>query len=170
MPSWRMVDLPRCYDLVRTDKRLGDDEASRHLPGNFDLGLVPRPVRPRRHNGGGVVVGQRRAEAVRRPHVQTQDCHQPRGARDGRTRRPRRAGPGLAAAGRPDGRSAGGRLYPPPARAARDRRPQPDWAAVHRELRRSGVTLQVLWEEHRAVQPPTVTATAVMLRPDLCCR
>jgi transposase len=29
------------------------------------------------------------------------------------------------------------------------RRPQPDWAAVHRELRRSGVTLQLLWEEHR---------------------
>src|SRR5438445_13736821 len=31
------------------------------------------------------------------------------------------------------------RLYPPPAVAARDRRPQPDWAAVHRELRRAGV-------------------------------
>jgi transposase len=45
------------------------------------------------------------------------------------------------------------RLYPPPAMAARDRRPQPDWAAVHRELRRPGVTLQLLWEEHRAAHP-----------------
>jgi transposase len=33
------------------------------------------------------------------------------------------------------------------------RRPQPDWRAIHRELRRPGVTLQPLWEEHRAVHP-----------------
>ena len=45
------------------------------------------------------------------------------------------------------------RLFPPPAVAAKDRRPQPDWAAIHRELRRPGVTLQLLWEEHRAVHP-----------------
>jgi transposase len=44
-------------------------------------------------------------------------------------------------------------LYPPPGVAAKDRRPQPDWAVVHRELRRPGVTLQLLWEEHRAVRP-----------------
>jgi transposase len=44
------------------------------------------------------------------------------------------------------------RLYPP-AVAAKDRRPQPDWAVVHRELRRPGVTLQLLWEEHRAIHP-----------------
>src|SRR6185312_11954375 len=37
--------------------------------------------------------------------------------------------------------------------AARNRRPQPDWTAVHRELRRPGVTLQLLWEEHRAAHP-----------------
>jgi transposase len=42
------------------------------------------------------------------------------------------------------------RLYPPPMVASKDRRPQPDWAVVHRELRRPGVTLQLLWEEHRA--------------------
>ena len=41
------------------------------------------------------------------------------------------------------------RLYPLPT-AAKDRRPRPDWAAIHRELRRPGVTLQLLWEEHRA--------------------
>src|SRR5215475_2407089 len=45
------------------------------------------------------------------------------------------------------------RLFPPPALAAKDRRPQPDWAALHRELRRPGVTLQLLWEEHRAIHP-----------------
>ena len=45
------------------------------------------------------------------------------------------------------------RLFPPPAVTAKARRPQPDWAAVHRELRRPGVTLQLLWEEHRAVHP-----------------
>lgn len=45
------------------------------------------------------------------------------------------------------------RLFPPPSLAAKDRRPQPNWAAIHRELRRPGVTLQLLWEEHRAVHP-----------------
>ena len=45
------------------------------------------------------------------------------------------------------------RLFPPPVVAAKDRRPQPDCAAIHRELRRPGVTLQLLWEEHRARHP-----------------
>jgi transposase len=45
------------------------------------------------------------------------------------------------------------RLYPPPMVTAADRRPRPNWAVVHRELRRPGVTLQLLWEEHRAVHP-----------------
>src|SRR4029077_6032906 len=44
-------------------------------------------------------------------------------------------------------------LFPPPAVAAKDRRPQPDWAAIHRELRRPGGTLQLVWEEPRAVHP-----------------
>jgi transposase len=44
-------------------------------------------------------------------------------------------------------------LYPRPATAARDRGPPPDWPAIHRELRRAGVTLQLLWEEHRAAHP-----------------
>ena len=44
------------------------------------------------------------------------------------------------------------RLYPLPP-VAKDRRPRPDWAAIHRELRRPGVTLQLLWEEHRALHP-----------------
>jgi transposase len=43
-------------------------------------------------------------------------------------------------------------LYPSEA-AVEKPRPQPDWAAVHLELKRPGVTLQLLWEEHRAVHP-----------------
>ena len=31
--------------------------------------------------------------------------------------------------------------------------PQPDWAYVHAELRRKGVTLSLLWEEYRTVHP-----------------
>jgi transposase len=44
-------------------------------------------------------------------------------------------------------------LYPPPQLATKVLRPQPDWAAIHRELRRPGVTLQLLWEEHRGIHP-----------------
>ena len=32
-------------------------------------------------------------------------------------------------------------------------RPMPDWAAVHRELRRPSVTLQLLWMEHKEAHP-----------------
>ena len=40
-------------------------------------------------------------------------------------------------------------LYPPPPDVAPERRPVPDWAAVHRELRRPNMTLALLWEEYR---------------------
>ena len=40
------------------------------------------------------------------------------------------------------------RLYPPPSDLPSEERPQPDWATVHRELRRPGVTLMLLWEEY----------------------
>ena len=33
------------------------------------------------------------------------------------------------------------------------RAPQPDWAAVHRELKRPGVTLPLLWDEYRGRHP-----------------
>ena len=44
------------------------------------------------------------------------------------------------------------RLFPPaePAEAAR---PLPEWAHVHRELERKGVTLALLWEEYKAEHP-----------------
>src|SRR5205809_7535051 len=38
-------------------------------------------------------------------------------------------------------------------RPAADQRPMPDWAWVHRELRRPNVTLALLWEEYRAGAP-----------------
>lgn len=41
-------------------------------------------------------------------------------------------------------------LYPPPPAVASEQRLMPDWAAVHRELRRPNVTLALLWEEYRA--------------------
>lgn len=41
-------------------------------------------------------------------------------------------------------------LYPQPPSVASEQRQMPDWAAVHRELRRPNVTLALLWEEYRA--------------------
>jgi hypothetical protein len=47
------------------------------------------------------------------------------------------------------------RLFPASTALAeiKARRPQPDWQTIHRELRRKGLTLQLLWEEHRAAHP-----------------
>lgn len=41
-------------------------------------------------------------------------------------------------------------LYPPPPDVPREQRPLPDWATVHRELRRPNMTLALLWEEYRS--------------------
>jgi transposase len=40
------------------------------------------------------------------------------------------------------------RLYPPPP-VKDEQRPLPNWAEIHRELKRPGVTLQLLWQEYR---------------------
>jgi transposase len=45
------------------------------------------------------------------------------------------------------------RLFPPPPAVPADTRVVPDWAMVHQELRRPGVTLMLLWEEYRAAHP-----------------
>ena len=45
------------------------------------------------------------------------------------------------------------RLFPHFPGEARRSVPQPDWAYVHGELRRKGVTLSLLWEEYRGVHP-----------------
>jgi transposase len=42
-------------------------------------------------------------------------------------------------------------LFPPAPDVPTDQRRVPDWAMVHRELRRPNVTLALLWEEYRAV-------------------
>ena len=44
------------------------------------------------------------------------------------------------------------RLYPPPA-VADASRSTPDWVAVHRDLKRQGVTLFLLWQEHKKQHP-----------------
>jgi transposase len=41
-------------------------------------------------------------------------------------------------------------IYPRTARDVSNRATQPDWAHIHRELRRKSVTLSLLWEEYRA--------------------
>jgi transposase len=43
-------------------------------------------------------------------------------------------------------------LYPPVAPSSQSR-PEPDWPGVHRELRRKGVTLDLLWQEYKAEHP-----------------
>lgn len=45
------------------------------------------------------------------------------------------------------------RLFPPPLDLPPDKRRKPDWAEVHRELRRADVTLALLWEEYKAREP-----------------
>ncbi len=45
------------------------------------------------------------------------------------------------------------KLFAPPFTPPEALRPQPEWARIHAELRRPGVTLLLLWEEYRAGQP-----------------
>lgn len=44
-------------------------------------------------------------------------------------------------------------LYPPREATTGQTIPQPDWAKVHQELRRKGVTLSLLWIEYRQTHP-----------------
>lgn len=45
------------------------------------------------------------------------------------------------------------RLFPPPVTVPAEQRAVPDWAVVHRELKRKGVTLQLLWDEYKEGNP-----------------
>lgn len=45
------------------------------------------------------------------------------------------------------------KLFPPPANVPKDQRPLPHWPTIHRELKRAGVTLQLLSEEYRGQHP-----------------
>ena len=51
-------------------------------------------------------------------------------------------------------------LYPPAAPSVVTR-PVPDWDRVHKELRRKGVTLQLLWVEYREALPGRVRVQPV---------
>lgn len=44
-------------------------------------------------------------------------------------------------------------LFPPPVAVPSSERPIPDWTTVHKELKRKGVTLFLLWEEYKAANP-----------------
>ena len=44
-------------------------------------------------------------------------------------------------------------LFPPPPALPDTARGAPDWSEVHRELKRPGVTLQLLWHEYRRTHP-----------------
>lgn len=44
-------------------------------------------------------------------------------------------------------------LFPPPPSIPRDQRPQPDCAELHRQLKRKGVTLFLLWQEYKEACP-----------------
>lgn len=43
-------------------------------------------------------------------------------------------------------------LYPPPA-PSQEPRAVPDWGEIHKELRRKGVTLQLLWQQYKEAHP-----------------
>ncbi len=45
------------------------------------------------------------------------------------------------------------RLFPPPPSIPAEQRPVPLWAEIHRELKRKGVTLFLLWQEYKEVYP-----------------
>jgi transposase len=45
------------------------------------------------------------------------------------------------------------RLFPPPDATDAPTPPSPDWAQVHQELKRKGVTLWLLWQEYKAAVP-----------------
>jgi len=66
--------------------------------------------------------------------------------------RARGAGVGWPLPEEMDDRQLEERLFPSKA-AVQGLRPEPDWALVHRELKRAGVTLLLLWMEYKQEQP-----------------
>ena len=48
-------------------------------------------------------------------------------------------------------------LYPLPASLSGEVRPLPRWPEIHRELKRPGVTLFLLWQEYKAIRALNVT-------------
>ena len=88
------------------------------------------------------------AAASCRRAVRSQDRPDCRGGRDDGSgvSGPREAGRAWPLPAELDDETLERRLFPPAAApSARPQRP-PDWAAVHQEMRRRGVTLQLLWQ------------------------
>ena len=76
-------------------------------------------------------------------------CGSSQGAVHGYVARARRAGLGWPLSEGIDDIQLEALLFPPRSAVAAEQRPLPDWALVHRELRRPNVTLALLWEEYR---------------------
>jgi len=57
--------------------------------------------------------------------------------------------------------AAGGQLFTRRQKQGHRRLAEPDWATVHRELKRKHVTLQIVWDEYIA-RHPKATATRVL--------
>ena len=68
-------------------------------------------------------------------------------------RRARLAGLSWPLPGELDDAQLEARLFPPPPKRVCAARPLADWAEVHCELERKGVTLTLLWEEFKATHP-----------------
>ena len=51
------------------------------------------------------------------------------------------------------GDGAGAAAVSEPAAPAESQRPKPDWAEIHQEMRRKGVTLMLLWQEYQERHP-----------------
>src|SRR2546427_7944110 len=45
------------------------------------------------------------------------------------------------------------KLFPPPPPPSAGQRPQPEYAAIHKELKGPNMTLQLLWEEYKQEHP-----------------
>ena len=72
------------------------------------------------------------------------------GTVSGYLKRARRAGVVWPQAAEWDDAALERALFPPPPEVAAESRGWPDFAWVHRELKRKGVTLFLLWEEYKA--------------------
>ena len=94
----------------------------------------------------------RGAAARRRRHVGQADRVEPVGQQDEdpELTSAHRGRPRLANARRPHRCCPRGAALSAAGLDVHENRPQPDWAAIHREMKRPGVTLQLLWQEHRA--------------------
>lgn len=68
-------------------------------------------------------------------------------------RRLKAAGLDWAQASAMDEAALEAKLFPSPPPPSAGRRAEPDWGEVHRELRRKGVTLMLLWQEYKAAHP-----------------